>query len=167
ARGRVQPRGPPSLALQAVIDSTLVSEYIMSDQTPNSADPRVPLAEKRTGLASFRTRLALDRTTLAWVRTTLTMTSFGFGMVAFFRTLQHETPTEETIRLHTGAVRFGVGLIVLGLVATVLAGLSHWFTLRRLNRGEEPVMTQWPLSITVAMFMAILFLGGLWLVFMR
>lgn len=138
----------------------------MSNQTSNTADPRVPLAEKRTGLASYRTRLALDRTTLAWIRTTLTMTSFGFGMVAFFRTLQHENPTDETIRLHTGAVRFGVGLIVLGLVATVLAGLSHWFSLRRLNRGQEPRMAQWPLSITVALLMAILVMGGLWFVFM-
>ncbi|MFT3883209.1 MAG: DUF202 domain-containing protein [Gemmatales bacterium] len=139
----------------------------MPDESHSSADPRVPLAEKRTGLASYRTRLALDRTTLAWIRTALTMASFGFGMVAFFRTLQHENPTEETVRLHTGAVRFGVSLIVLGLVATILAGLSHWFTLRRLNRGEEPAMVQWPLSITVAMLMAVLFLGGLWLVFMK
>jgi len=139
----------------------------MNDPTSNTADPRVPLAEKRTGLAGYRTRLALDRTTLAWIRTTLTMTSFGFGMVAFFRTLQHENPTDETTRLHTGAIRFGVGLIVLGLVATVLAGLSHWFTLRRLNRGEEPLASRWPLSITVAMLMAILFMGGLWVLFVK
>ncbi len=139
----------------------------MSDPTPNTADPRVPLAEKRTGLANYRTRLALDRTTLAWIRTTLTMASFGFGLVAFFRSLQHETPTEETTRLHTGAIRFGVGLIVLGLVATVLAGLSHWFTLRRLNRGEEPLASRWPLSITIAMLMSILFMGGLWIFFVK
>ena len=139
----------------------------MSDPNPNTTDPRVPLAQKRTGLANYRTRLALDRTTLAWIRTTLTMTSFGFGMVAFFRTLQHENPTEETTSLHTGAVRFGVSLIVLGLVATILAGLSHWFSLRRLNRGEEPVMAKWPLSITIAMLMAILFMGGLWFLFIK
>lgn len=139
----------------------------MPDESPHTADPRVPLAQKRTGLAGYRTRLALDRTTLAWIRTTLTMTSFGFGMVAFFRTLQHENPTEETVRLHTGAVRFGVSLIVLGLVATILAGLSHWFSLRRLNRGEEPVMAKWPLSITIALLMSILFVGGLWFLFIK
>jgi putative membrane protein len=43
-----------------------------------------------TGTANLGTKLALDRTTLAWVRTTLTMASFGFGMVALFRSLdQH------------------------------------------------------------------------------
>jgi uncharacterized membrane protein YidH (DUF202 family) len=112
----------------------------MSEEAPNPIDPRV-------GLARYRTQLALDRTTLAWIRTTLTMASFGFGMVAFFRSLRQASPDEETIRLHQGAILFGLGLIVLGMGATVLAGLSHWFTLRRLRRGELPVVTQWPLSI--------------------
>lgn len=116
-------------------------------------------------MASFRTSLALDRTTLAWIRTTLTMASFGFGMVAFFRSLRESSPNEETQRMHAGAIAFGVALIVLGLVATVLAGLSHWFTLRRLLRGHTPVLTQWPLSITVAMFFVVIGLAGLWALF--
>src|SRR5271166_6347108 len=98
----------------------------MLDDSPDSANPRVDLARNRTSMAGFRTQLALDRTTLAWIRTTLTMASFGFGMVAFFRSLREASPADETIRLHQGAVRFGLALIVLGLVATVLAGLSHW-----------------------------------------
>jgi putative membrane protein len=130
----------------------------MSEQTPNPSDPRAPLA-------SFRTQLALDRTTLAWIRTTLTMASFGFGMVAFFRSLRHESPGAETRRLHEGAIRFGLALIVLGIVATLLAGITHWLTLRRLRRGELPIVRQWPLSITVAMLVAVLFLAGLWAVF--
>lgn len=89
------------------------------------------------------------------------MASFGFGLVGFFRSLQREIPGEETRRLHQGAVGFGVALIVLGTVATVVAGLSHWSTLRRLSRGESPVLRQWPLSITVAMLLAIICLAGL------
>ena len=118
-------------------------------------------------MASFRTQLALDRTTLAWVRTTLTMASFGFGMVAFFRSRQEQSPSPESIRLHQGAIRMGTALILLGIVAMVLAGLSHWFTLRRLRRGESPVLSQWPLSITVAMLSAVLGLAGLWALFVR
>jgi putative membrane protein len=137
----------------------------MSQETPNPADPRVNLARSRTGMAGFRTQLALDRTTLAWVRTALAMASFGFGMVAFFRTLRQQSPDAESIRLHLGAIRFGTGLVVLALVATVLAGLSHWFTLRRLRRGEPPVLRQWPLSITVALLFAVLGLVALWDVF--
>ena len=136
----------------------------MSKETPDPIDPRVPLAERRTSLASFRTTLALDRTTLAWIRTALTMASFGFGLAAFFRALEHEAPGEKTVRLHEGAVHFGLALIVLGLVATVLAALSHWSTLRRLRRGEVPSLTLWPLSITLAMLFALLCLaafGGL------
>ena len=59
----------------------------MSQQSPNAITPAENLARDRTSMASFRTQLALDRTTLAWVRTTLTMASFGFGMVAFFRSI--------------------------------------------------------------------------------
>ena len=75
----------------------------------------------RAGMASFGTQLALDRTPLAWVRTTLGMASFGFGMVAFFRTLQQQSSDSESIRLHQGAIRMGTALILLGIVAMVLA----------------------------------------------
>jgi putative membrane protein len=136
----------------------------MSEEPSGSGDPRVGLAHHRTGLARFRTQLALDRTTLAWIRTTLTMASFGFGMVAFFRSLQQQSPNEETIRLHEGAVRFGLALIVLGVVATVFAGASHWFALRRLRRGDSLPVRQWPLSITVAMLFGVLCIAGLWAV---
>jgi len=139
----------------------------MSQQTPNSVDPRVDLAQHRTSMAGYRTQLALDRTTLAWVRTTLTMASFGFGMVAFFRSLQEQSPSAESIRMHQGAIRMGTALVLLGIVGAVLAGLSHWFTLRRLRRGESPGLSQWPLSITVAMLTAIIGLIGLWAIFAR
>jgi putative membrane protein len=63
----------------------------MSEQTPNSVDPRVNLARHRTSMTIYRTQFALDRTTLAWVRTALTMGSFGFGMVAFFRSMLEQS----------------------------------------------------------------------------
>ena len=133
----------------------------------NLDDPRVELARHRTGMASYRTALALDRTTLAWIRTALTMASFGFGMVAFFRTLEERSPGAESLRLHQDAKRMGTALILLGIFATLLAGLSHWSTLRRLRRGETPVLNPWPLSLTVAMLFAVLALAGLWALFVR
>jgi hypothetical protein len=69
--------------------------------------------------------------------------------------------------LHHGTIDFGIALIVVGLVATALASVSHWFTLRRLRRGERPVLQQWPLSITLAMLLAVLCLAGLWAMFQR
>jgi putative membrane protein len=130
-----------------------------------TTDPRVDLATKRTRLASFRTAQALDRTTLAWVRTTLTMGSFGFGMIAFFRTIEERAQTPEAVRLHNGAIRFGEFLVLAGILASVSAGISHWKTLRRMERGEMPRAARWPLSITVALFVAVLGAAGLWSLF--
>jgi uncharacterized membrane protein YidH (DUF202 family) len=93
------------------------------------------------------------------------MASFGFGMVAFFRSMRERSPTAESLRLHQGAIRMGTALIVLGLVATVLAGVSHWSTLRKLRRGESPIVSQWPLSLVVALLTAIIGLTGLWALF--
>jgi putative membrane protein len=130
------------------------------EQQPSGA-VNTDLARDRTSLAKFRTQLALDRTTLAWIRTTLTMATFGFGTVGFFRTLRERSPDPQAARMHEGAIRFGFALVILGVAATVLAGISHWRTLRRLRRNETPVLSPWPLSITVAMLLAV---GGLVLV---
>ena len=131
------------------------------------ADPRVDLARNRTDMAKFRTQIALDRTTLAWIRTTLTMATFGFGTIGFFRSLRQANPTPEAIHMHEGAIRFGLALVVLGILATLLAGISHWLTLRRLRHNAALILTQWPLSITVAMLLTVIGLVSLWYVFPR
>jgi putative membrane protein len=128
-------------------------------------DPRVTLADERTGFATYRTSLALDRTTLAWVRTTLTMSSFGLGMIGFFRSLRMEKMTPESVRKHEFAIHFGVALVVIGVVATVLVAVSHVSALGRLRAGETPVAARWPLSISLALLLALLALWGLWVVF--
>ena len=135
----------------------------MTNERTTESEVAPPFPD-RTALAKFRTQLALDRTTLAWIRTTLTMATFGFGTVAFFRTLREKSPTPEAVHLHVGAIRFGVSLVVLGTVSTVLAGTSHWFTLRRLRRDEPLALTQWPLSIAVAVLLSVIGLVALWAV---
>ncbi len=134
---------------------------------PATPDKRVEFAQQRTTLASFRTSLALDRTTLAWIRTTLTMASFGLGLIGFFRSLRQEGETAETIRLHQSAIHFGTGLVVIGLVATVIAAWSHWNSLRKLRRGEALNVQKWPLSIVIALLLSLLLLEGLWNTFNR
>jgi len=126
------------------------------------ADPRTGLAKERTSFAKFRTQLALDRTTLAWIRTALTMATFGFGTVGFFRSLREASPTPESVHLHASAIRFGVALIVLGVAATVLSAIAHWRALRRLRRDEVPVLSRWPVSVTLALLLAIVSLASLW-----
>jgi len=112
-------------------------------------------------LAKFRTQLALDRTTLAWIRTALSMVGFGFGTVAFFRSLREHHPEESTRRLHQMAIAFGLALLVLGLVALALAGASHWRSLQSLQRGTPLDAGRWPLSLALALLLAVLGLVGL------
>ena len=139
----------------------------MTQESPSSVDTRVTMAEDRTRMAKFRTQLALDRTTLAWIRTTLTMGTFGFGLVAFYRSLRQANPNPQTIQLHEGAIFFGASLVVLGIVATIVAGLLHLFTLRRLRQGNLPALSHWPLSVSVAMLLAVAGLVALWQLFVR
>lgn len=134
----------------------------MGPQIEAAPQSTTVMATDRTTMAVFRTHLALERTTLAWIRTTLTMGSFGFGMVGFFRSLRQANQNPETIRLHEAGIHFGQGLVFLGIVATVLAGLAHWFALRRLRRHELPAVPQWPLSIAVGMLLAVAGIWGLW-----
>ena len=125
-------------------------------------DPRTALARVRVNFAQFRTALALDRTTLAWIRTALTFASFGFGMVGFFRSMEQTTHSEQVARLHQAAIHMGVALVVLGMVSTILAAFSHWRALRRLRRGEQLVISQWPFTITIALLISVLGLYALW-----
>jgi putative membrane protein len=113
-------------------------------------------------MAQYRTQLALDRTTLAWIRTTITMATFGFGMVGFFRSLRQSSPSAETIRLHQAAIHFGEALIVIGMLALLVIAVAHWFALRRLRRQDTPPISQWPLSITLAVLLAVIGLAALW-----
>jgi putative membrane protein len=127
-------------------------------------DLRTGLAGEWTSFAKFRTSLALDRTTLAWIRTALTFATFRFAMIGFFRAIAQQTDSDEAARLHQGAIHMGVSLVVMGMVATMLAAFSHWRALRKLRRGEQLYIAQWPLTITIAV---ILGLYGLWSVSTR
>jgi len=59
-------------------------------------------------------------------------------------------------------IRVGMALILLGIAGALVAGLSHWFTHRRLRRGESPALSQWPLSVTMAMLTAVISFVGHW-----
>jgi len=95
------------------------------------------------------------------------MAGFGFGMVAFFRSRELDSPWSESRFLHHEAVRFGTVVVLLGIVSTMLAGASHWMTLRRLRRGESPALRQWPLSVILAILFSVVSLMGLWALLMK
>jgi putative membrane protein len=131
----------------------------------SGGDARTVLARERSNFLKCRTSLALDRTTLAWIRTALTFATFGFGMVGFFRAMEQMTHSEQAVRLQQAAIHMGVALIVIGMVATILAAFSHWMILRKLRRGDQLSVAQWPLTITIAVFLSVLGLYALWSMF--
>jgi putative membrane protein len=137
----------------------------MSDASAPNPGTSLSLAHDRTEMASFRTSLALERTTLAWVRTTLSMTSFGLGMIGFFRSLRQQKENPQTIRLHEAAIHFGTALVIVGFIATVFVVITHAKTVRQLQREENPTLTLWPPSIMLAMLLALMGMYGLWNVF--
>lgn len=84
------------------------------------------------------------------------------AMVGFFRALAQATHSEEAVRLHQGAIRMGVALIVIGMVATLLAAFSHRSALGKLRRGEPLSVARWSSSLTIAVLVSVLGLYGLW-----
>jgi putative membrane protein len=130
--------------------------------TENPNDRKTALAADRTSLARVRVALALDRTSLAWIRTALTFSTFGFGMIGYFRTLAQAHQTDEAERIHQAAIHMGVALVIIGLVATALAAISQWRALGKLRRGERIAIAQWPLTLTIVVLVAIVGLYGLW-----
>lgn len=95
------------------------------------------------------------------------MASFGFGMVAFFRSRLIESPGTESAWLHHRAVLAGAALLILGIVTMLLASASHLLALRKMRRGESPELWAWPLSITLVLLCAGLGLVGIWALFVR
>jgi putative membrane protein len=133
-------------------------DKVNTAKTPHQQTEKV---DERPGLARLRTEMALDRTMLAWVRTTLSLVGFGFGMVAFFRSLRVAHPGEYTVRLHVAAIVFGITLLVLGVISMLFAGLFHRADRASLQRGETPALRQWSLSLALMVSLMILSIVGL------
>lgn len=122
----------------------------------------VPPMNDATALAVERTRIAHDRTLMAWVRTSVSLISFGFTIYKFFQYLREGDPAA---RQPLGPWRFGLAMILLGLVTLVLATFQYRGDLRKLEAryGPQPgSLVQW-----VALLVGAVGLFGLSLTWMR
>lgn len=92
------------------------------------------LSAQRTAMSFDRTALASDRTLMAGVRTSLALIGFGFTIFQFFHTL-NEKYLDDALPA-AAPRRFGLTLIVIGVVFLTLAILNHRSEtkMRRLRR---------------------------------
>jgi putative membrane protein len=108
-----------------------------------------------------------ERTYLAWIRTGVALMGFGF-VLARFSLVVHQlrfmgkTPLPEEAQDMSGY--FGVGLVLVGVLLTVAATISHVRTVHRLNSGEPFVGRPTWVGITVAVVLAVV--GGLMSVYL-
>jgi putative membrane protein len=113
-----------------------------------------------------RVQFAAERTLLAWVRTGLAMMGFGF-VLARFSLLIREMGDQKMLAIPATpgmSLWFGTGLIALGALVNLLAGLQHTRNMKRLRRGEALLDEAWPAGKIIAVVLA--FLGFLMVAYM-
>lgn len=94
-------------------------------------DSSTELSANRTAMSFERTAMSTDRTLMSVTRTSLSLIGFGFTIYQTFHTLLLKVPGT----LPTGAPkRFGLSLIVLGVILLVLGLLNHWQSTRELRK---------------------------------
>jgi putative membrane protein len=114
--------------------------------------------EQRDDGVDPRIYFAAERTLLAWVRTGLAMMGFGF-VVARFGLFLRELTTLSAVAAHqhSGVSLWGgTALVILGVATTFGAAIKHWYTIRRLQRGERLQFTPWSLGTAAALLLGLL-----------
>ena len=123
---------------------------------------------KREADLDPRIYFAAERTLLAWVRTGLAMMGFGFVVARFGLFLRELAAVSEQVpQQHSGlSLWFGTTLVILGVVVTVAAAVKHWYTVRRLERGQPLRFSPWSLGMIVAFLLGLVgLLMAIYLVF--
>lgn len=93
----------------------------------------------RTALAFQRTRQAADRTMMAIMRTALSLIGFGFTIFSFFSGLRQNPLFEDNIR--PGAPgRFGLALVIIGVLLLALGIVTHIRYMRQLRRERAELL---------------------------
>jgi putative membrane protein len=116
-----------------------------------------------TQLAVERTRLAHERTLMAWVRTSTSLITFGFTIYKFFQYLresEHVSPVANALNPR----RFGLSMILIGLIMLVVASIEHRHNLRTLaaRHGKGPTSLAGVMAALVGA-LGILAFVGVWL----
>ena len=105
-----------------------------------------------------RVVLAAERTLLAWIRTGLALMGFGFVVSRFGFFLREIASIRGVAPVqHAGLSQLaGIGLVILGVVVTALAGARHARFVQRYNRREVPRPGPISLGTVLAAILALL-----------
>jgi putative membrane protein len=105
-----------------------------------------------------RVRFAAERTLLAWIRTGLALMGFGFVVARFGLFLREIAAVGRGSQnsSYGWSLGIGTGLVILGIMVTLLAARQHQRILHRLDRREDYVAPRWSLGVIVAVVLAIL-----------
>lgn len=102
-----------------------------------------------------RVRFAAERTLLAWIRTGLAMMGFGFVVAKFGLFLRLVTGEHSG---HVPPSRFstwiGTGLVLLGIVVSLMAAGEHLRFLRRFRQNKPYLEPKRPMEVLVAFVLA-------------
>src|SRR5207253_1797908 len=104
-------------------------------------------------------RLQLETTLLVWIRTSLALMGFGFVVARFGLFLREVDGLAETkLSAHPGLTLAnnvtGTVMILTGVVVMLLSFYNHRQTVRRLERGELVLPSDWSLGAVLALFVA-------------
>ena len=115
-------------------------------------------ANKQDNTGDPRTYLAAERTLLAWVRTGLAMMGFGFVVARFGLFLRElaNLPGVSPQQRSGLSLWVGTALVILGVAVNAIAAVSHWHTVRRLDRGQPIRFRPFSLASLVAIVLALI-----------
>jgi putative membrane protein len=119
------------------------------------------MSSLRTSLSIQRTRLAAERTLMASMRTSLSLIGFGFTIFSFFQGVFSNAAPSGLLSMRPPA-RFGLALVVVGVVVLALGAAYHYQYLKQLRRqraefiqlGYLPGTSSFPMSFSlIAVFL--------------
>lgn len=106
--------------------------------------------------ALARDHLANERTYLAWLRTALAIIAFGIGLNRFSLYLAQEAASAGQPPPHTGSLRIGAGMVVVGMGLLVWSVVRYEQVRRQLERHDfrAAVRSPWVVAAVVILLAA-------------
>ena len=113
-------------------------------------------------LAKERNREAADRTLMAWIRTSISLISFGFAIAKSYDYLaaDYTQKTGRALEAIPTPIIFGVGLMILGILAVLAGVIQYRRLLARINSDHFVYTEPLPLPQILGILLVVIGLFG-------